>query len=168
MSLQLIVVVEANAKSQSDFVYVSALLKCRYALAHSVRITPVYLGGKGNYSRKEAEINKWKRKYKFGPSRVVFVLDTDFGKTGAGLNPDIEQYCKRNGYDLVWMNRDIEEVFLGRCCSNKTEEAERFARQNRIKDVDLEKLGKRDPTSQKGTSNLLLVFDALLSAFLPQ
>ncbi len=55
--MQLIIVVESDVKAKSDYQYISTLIRHRYNLLDgTVAITPVYLGGKGNYLKVKDKI----------------------------------------------------------------------------------------------------------------
>ena len=59
MACQLIFVVESDEKSQSDYLYIRAVLNNRYKIIknNDIKISSVFMGGKGNYNKKKT-VNK--------------------------------------------------------------------------------------------------------------
>ena len=55
------------------------------------------------------------KRNKFSSLEVVYCLDTDDYEKNYEtriLNNNIKKFCDRQGYKLVWFNKDIEDVFL--------------------------------------------------------
>jgi hypothetical protein len=165
--MQLIICVETNSSCNSDYLYISALLHHRYSFASpQPKLTPIYLSGKTHYADKESKINYYKNAYQ-GISHVIFCLDTDLDAPASLDNPSIEKYCQTRGYDLVWFNRDVEEVFLGHQIGHTTalkkKEAERFARNNGIAHLPQFDVEQPFPLIHGGLSNFAIVFDQYLT-----
>ena len=58
MGLQLIFVVETNKKCKSDWIYIKDTIDRFFQYNQAqVKLTPVYMDGKGNYKNKEKEIS---------------------------------------------------------------------------------------------------------------
>lgn len=57
MYKQIIICVEANKKSKSDYYYIKKIIDTYYNIDDKIKLTPIYLGGKGNY-KKEKFLNK--------------------------------------------------------------------------------------------------------------
>lgn len=96
---------------------------------------------------------------------MIYCLDADIDKTGsAAINPDIVSYCKQNGYQLVWFNSDVEDVFLGHTVDDKTKvrESVNFVKQNKIEKVNQVFLSCSAPLTRRHFSNLKLAFDQIL------
>ena len=90
-------------------------------------------------------------------------LDSDEPNYKKGtLNRNIMDYCESNGYDLIWMCENAENVFLGLepgVLDDKTEAAKDWAR-NKNKELNTVKLSKMN--IQKHCSNILLTLDKCL------
>lgn len=150
MGLQLIFVVETNKSCKSDWIYIKDTIDrfFKYDNAHT-KFTPLYLGGRGNYSKKQREIKSYISQYastsKQNRSKVIFCFDCD----NYDGNPDdsrfikeAQQYCKEHGYDFVWFCRDIEHVYLGKSVPEKDKKSEsvRFKANKMIKNVEKSRL----------------------------
>lgn len=166
--MQLIIVVESDAKAKTDYQYINTLIKHRYSLIDgTVAITPVYLGGKGNYSKIKEKIKPLLKTPFDTKNIVLFCYDVDdvsFNPSNKKLNEDIENFCKENNYLSAWFYIDIEEVFLGESVNKKLkkESAERFLRENQVTKIDVNKLCRQDIVN-KGTSNILFILDKYLT-----
>ena len=168
MSFQLILVVEADERSKSDYLYIRSVLTEWYGIQSKtdLKVTPIYMGGKGNYRKKIKEINKYKKAYAhIGNSQVIFFFDTDKYDSlpdDQRLLHEEEQYCRENGFEFVWFCHDIEEVFLGKSVlkSEKTEKAKQYSISNRIKILKRKNVGSTSMV--KGKSNLIIVLEKYL------
>lgn len=164
---QLLFLVETNAQSNSDYLYIRSFIQKRYQLCNPTpKLTAIYLHGKSHCQDKEKEIQNKRRQFP-GKTSVILCLDTDEGKESEKLNARIEEYCHQRGYHLVWFHRDVEEVFLGhrlrsKETSLKKEAAEQFGRKGAMDSLDQRRFEKEAPFHEKGTSNLACVLDALL------
>ncbi len=59
MRLQLIFVVESDSRSKTDWIYIKESLEKYYVYRNSyIKLSPVYMGGKGNYRKKESEVKQ--------------------------------------------------------------------------------------------------------------
>ena len=122
MNLQLIFVVESNSKCKSDWIYIKDTIERFYNFDNAhVRLTPVYMDGKGNYKKKQKEVLQWIGQYsatvKDGISKVIYCFDCD----DYDVNPEdicflnnVQQFCKQQNYDFVWFCKDIERVYIGK------------------------------------------------------
>ena len=172
MGMQLIFCVEADAVCKSDFIYIKQVIRNFYSIDYvNVRVTPVYMDGKGNYASPKINrtVKKWIKDYaagnKRGKSQVIYCFDCDsFDSKPEDQNflSQAEKYCRDNGFEFVWFCKDIEHVFLGkRIASNlKKKEAESFSRKNLIANVSLENL--KCNRFQDKKSNLCIVLDKYL------
>ena len=79
-------------------------------------------------------------------------------------NIKIQQYCASNGYDLVWMNVDVEDVFLGRTVSKKMKSKElmNFLKHKESFLSTNTVLNNQTPLVKRPASNLLNVLDKYL------
>lgn len=117
MSIQLIIAVEANKESKSDYRYIDSFIK-RYFKIGTNKISYVYMGSKRNYSDKgiKNQINSLIKSYKkTGESHVIYCFDTDDFSVSPDHQANDEKIKKELvcNCDIVWFNRDIEEVFIG-------------------------------------------------------
>ena len=160
--MQLIFVVEASKESKSDFYYISETLKEFYnILGH--KITPIYMEGKGNFNKKQEEINKNTSKYK-GVSKIFFCYDIDNPTSPIySLNKSIEVYAKAKGYETIWFYENVEQVYIKNDVhdSEKTKTAKKFVAHNLIRSV-VEKDLSQTIISRKRSSNILTVIDKYL------
>ena len=79
MRMQLIFVVETNKDVQSDWIYIKETLENLYRIERSViKLSPVYMNGRGNYSKKLNEIKSLEKKFKAmsdeSRSHVIYCL----------------------------------------------------------------------------------------------
>lgn len=137
----LIFVVETNEKNDSDKMYISKYLTTRYpqvSLDSSIVVKWVYMNGKTNYSKKgvENKVKDYKSRYdKYHPGNndvyVIYCIDIDdlSNKDCVRLNSEVIEYCKTKQYRLIWFNKTIEHVFLGKIIhqsKNKKKESKEF------------------------------------------
>lgn len=171
--MQIILCLECDKKSKTDFMYINEAIKYFYKLDNKIKISVVYLAGKSNYNhhKKEGEIRKLISGYKMTVDLntvVVYCIDKDRFDSNYEdkkfLN-DVEKYCKEKGYELVYFVRDIEHVFLGAQVENnlKSKEALNFIRSYKIKNVGSKKLSNK--VSEMKTSNLLCVLDKYMGEY---
>jgi len=154
--MQIILVVESNRKSASDFKYVNKAIKYFYK-RQTNQIKPIFAGGKSNLIKQTKNIELMIKKYK-GDSAVIIIADTDIKDTQQ--NNKLITYCNKYNYKLVWMNKDVEDVFLGKRISNKDKTAEA---NNYLTKPDscLDKINLSDDSNKikEHSSNMLCVFD---------
>lgn len=170
--MQIILCYEARASSDSDYNYIKSCIDYLYPNAfRKYKMTKFPLSTKAAYkSRKvKKEIDGFCSFYNGNnpgeTTYVIYCLDADIDKTGsAAINPDIVSYCKQNGYQLVWFNSDVEDVFLGHTVDDKTKvrESVNFVKQNKIEKVNQVSLCCSTPLTRRHFSNLKLVFDQIL------
>ena len=125
MPIQLIIAVEANKESRSDYRYIDPFIK-RYFKIGTNKISYVYMGSKRNYSDKgiKNQINSLIKSYKkTGESHVIYCFDTDDFSVSPDHQANDEKIKKElvHNCDIVWFNRDIEEVFINSRLENSEE-----------------------------------------------
>lgn len=78
------------------------------------------------------------------------------------LNNKIINYCEKNGYELVWFCKTVEEVFLHRTVdkNQKIEEAKKIGKANNIGIATMDSLSFCGMSQYK--SNILLILDRYL------
>ncbi|MDD3348766.1 MAG: hypothetical protein RBR48_06230 [Bacilli bacterium] len=167
--MQIIIVCECKSKSKSDYHYIKATIDKNYDLrGKNIKLSPIYLEGKGDWNKKERRINYYRCKYKStGETKVVFCLDYDDPKktkNNIAKNKEIEKYCRQKDYELVWFNGNIEQVFLGRDIkkSEKVKEAEKFLSSRQIETLDMNKLSINKITLETKGSNLFVILNKLI------
>ena len=168
MGMQLLFCIEADNKSQTDWVYIKSVIESYFKVPNSVSIKKICMGGKGNYRRQKVtrQIKEKTKAYKRNGKTIIFYcIDTD----DLFINPDrkrefetIKEYCLREDTELIWFCRDIEEVFWGEriAASDKVTYASRFKTQNRIAEIDKDKLCANRVTTK--TSCILSVLKKYL------
>lgn len=123
----LVFVVETAKTNDSDRMYIDKYLVSRFPMVKTgsgVVIQWVYLNGKTNYNKGNIskQINDYKSRYlKYHlQAEDVYVLycidtdDADKNKDSVRLNKEISDFCNNKGYRLIWFNKTIEHVFLGK------------------------------------------------------
>ena len=166
MGLQLIFVVETNEKCKSDWIYIKSLLNQYYTYGANVKISTVYMDGRGNYKKKQSMIKTMISQYKKASdnneTKVIYCFDCDRYDT----NPDdrdflniSQKYCNEKGYEYIWFCRDVESVFLGRKIPDKQKkrEAAKYKAKNLVTRVDKARLSQKDFGENR--SNILVVLD---------
>jgi hypothetical protein len=137
---QFVFVVEACASSNSDWNYIRKLIESDLFVPQGGCLlkSKVYLGGKGNYKKKEKqdEINTFILRYP-RETIVLYFFDTDHaGHKEKKLNEQISTFCGslKYAHEIVWFNKDIENVFLGHGVSDgdKPDTAQSFHDSQRL------------------------------------
>ena len=170
MSFQIIIVVEADEKSRTDYTYINRLMEKCFNVSKRIDIkrSPVFMGGKGNYNKKKVtdKIKQYVKQYEYnGESQVIYCFDTDNFDTNHDVKKLLETYktyCKEHEYEFVWFCHDIEEVFCGKSVKNteKVTTANNFEKNGEIEKCNLDSF--EATTMNKGKSNLLLVLKKYL------
>lgn len=167
MGLQLIFVMETNKQCKADWIYIKDTIDCFYEYKRTeVKLSPVYMEGKGNYNspKKQREINKLISQYgKNNHSEVIYCFDCDEYDSKAEDRKFLDkarQYCKDNEYQFVWFCKDVEHVYLGKqvADSQKKKESIRFKANKLIKKLDSKNLLVE--TYKIKTSNIMKVLDS--------
>ena len=167
MGVQYIFVVETNSKCKTDWIYIRDTIERFYQWNQpQIKLSVVYMNGKGNYKNKEKDIRSLSKQYqsagKGNQSKVILCFDCDEYEKDMYdqqfLN-DVRQYCRSMNYEFVWFCKDIESVYLGRSVEDKQKKKESaiFKAQNGIKHVDVNKLLVKN--YRMNSSNLMCVLD---------
>lgn len=165
MSLQLIFVVETNKTCKSDWIYIKDTIDYFFEYDRTaIKLTPVYMDGKGKYKNKEKEISKNIAAYKAGgkgrQTKVIYCFDCDDYNTkqeDAFFLEKVRQYCAEQKYDFVWFCKDIERVYTGKKVNavDKKKKSEEFKKKKQISEVKVDKLSAAE--YQENTSNILRI-----------
>lgn len=174
MGLQLILCVESNKKTKSDFIYIKETMDYYYDFStQNIKISPVYMNGKGKYNTSTVKktIQNLIAQYKSTSSRnlsvVLYFFDLDkydTSSTDAKFLSTVKDYCDRNSYQFVWFCRDIENVYLGHSIENgkKANESYNFRKRKIIRTIDSNSLSWTSNYSI-GKSNILKILDQYLT-----
>ena len=167
MGVQLIFVVETNKKCKSDWIYIKDTIDHFFEYDHAhVRLSTVYMDGKGRYVKTEKEVKKWISQYnnsaKGNKTEVIYCFDCDEYDTkpeDLKFLQNVQNFCENHGYHYAWFCKDIERVFLGYKVpdAEKKKAAETFKAKNKINDVAEHKLLCKD--YKMNSSNILTVLD---------
>ena len=148
MGVQYIFVVETNSKCKSDWIYIRDTIERFYQWNQpQIKLSVVYMNGKGNYKNKEKDIRSLSKQYqsagKGNQSKVILCFDCD-------------EY-EKDMYDQQFLN-DVRH-YLGRSVEDKQKKKESaiFKAQNGIKHVDVNKLLVKN--YRMNSSNLMCVLD---------
>lgn len=172
MNVQLIFCIETNQQSDTDFIYINEVIKEFYKLDPHIKISPVYMDGKGNFntSKIERKILKLKKEYAAAKSEsttyILYCLDCDkydSNPEDRAFLKNAKQYCaSKDDRRFVWFCRDVEDVFLGKQADKKKKriEAVRFQTRKQIKSFDTALLSGSE--FRPHYSNLCLVLDEFL------
>lgn len=154
MGSQFVFVVETNKKCQSDWMYIKDTIEHFYTFdGTQVKLSTVYMDGRGNYKKKEKDIqsliSQYKASSKKNQSKVIYCFDCDnFDMNAEDENflKNAKQYCEENGYEFVWFCRDIEQVYIGKQVekSQKRTEAATFKAKKLITNMNADKLLKKN------------------------
>lgn len=168
MSIQLIIAVEANKESKSDYRYIDPFIK-RYFKIGTNKISYVYMGSKMNYSDKgiKNQITSLINSYsKTGKSHVIYCFDTDDFSVSPEHQVNDEKIKKDlvHNSDIVWFNRDIEEVFINSRLENSEKKSKsiNFLANGLIKLVSYQLFTYEDDFVGKRRSNLGVVISKYL------
>ena len=101
-------------EGDTDKLYIRKLIEKLYPELNVNKLTFISMNGKTNYSKMEKKIEEKKNKFS-GSSKIIFVIDTDNISSNSNdlkLFNEIENYIKQKKYHLIFLNPDIESVFI--------------------------------------------------------
>ena len=118
MALQMLLCLETNKQSATDYVYIKDTINRFYKLNNKIKITPLYMNGKANYNSNKVikEIKRMSKGFIMGQTKVVYCIDTDAYENNSNQARELEVislYCQNNKYEMIWFCHDIEEVYIG-------------------------------------------------------
>lgn len=170
MGLQLIFVVETNSKCKSDWIYIKDTIENFYQYNHTqLKLSVVYMDGKGKYKKKEKEIASLRSQYqsvsKMNETKVIYCFDCDeydVKQEDADFLKSVQQYCKEKAYEFVWFCKDIESVYLGKKIADgdKKREATLFKAHKEVKLIKEHSLLAEN--YKTNSSNIMNVLDKYL------
>lgn len=142
MSRQVLFCVESNSKARTDYQYIESTIKRFYIDDRKIRYRAIYLGSKTKYNAKDKirEINDNIKKFP-GETNVIYFIDVDdydISQETKKLYDEIKKYCDKNGYDFVFFDKDVEDVYLRNPVSDKEKVSKvaDFKRKQLINNVD--------------------------------
>lgn len=169
--LRLVFVLECDDDDKSDAIYLNEVINHFYVFDNArysqIARQNIFLEGKGKYKFVKNRIDNEKKIFsqEGGETAVIYMIDLDSTENDyplGSLNRNILDYCNENGYELIWMCKNVENVFLGKepeAVNNKTDAAKAFAR-DKSKAFDPAKLSKT--RIEQNCSNILIVLDKYL------
>ena len=157
--MQLILVLETTAKAKTDYIYIKSVFDYYYE-NRSVKLSPIYAKCKHELINQDKKIEREKSLYK---GKSIVIICADFDREGEKINIDIIEYATKNNYQIIWFNRNIEEVFLHRAIDkDKATEAIQFSRYRNSLVPKLSSIDISNPLSKHPSSNMLIIFDLYL------
>ncbi|MEE3487139.1 MAG: hypothetical protein VZT48_03410 [Bulleidia sp.] len=164
MAQQILLCVEADSKSKSDWIYIKGFIHHFYCPDRNDKLLSIFMGGKSKYCSRSvtAEISSRKRIWKNGLTHVIICIDTDEmfqNPVFAAEFRKIISFCNEHQYELVWFCRDIEEVFVGKRISNTEKKscAHSFRTGNRVSSLKPTDFQAEQPSI--GRSNLSIILN---------
>lgn len=160
---QILMCLETNERSNTDYVYITCTLERFYEHTKTIKYKPIYLESKSKYQdrKKQKEINNAKRAYS-GETAVIYFIDMDeysVRPEDKKLLDQIKDYCIEKGYDLVFFNKDIEDVYWRQQIPNteKVEKAAQFRAKRIINNISIDAVSST--TISRHQSNILRILD---------
>lgn len=170
----LIFVVESKSdKENSDGIYLKETLNYFYDFNQKDTIIKfVYMNGKQNYNKRKVEqkvlhfIKHAKAMINNIQYKVFYVFDKDnvnLSSEDIIFNKKVTQYCQKNNYCIIWMNKNVEDVYLRKTLEHgkKVKEAGQFKKRNAITKVNVNHLMNPSANSRH-SSNIFVELDKIL------
>ena len=158
--IKLVFVMETRSSNRSDWMYIKSTIDYFYK-PRTFALDKIFATTKSELIQQDVKINS-KINDLNREVKVIVVADYDRDEN---LNNIIEQYCNDKKYDLVWMNLDVEDVYLGKQVSDnhKKSEAINFQAKKHKLLPNIKGLDNNTPLKTRHTTNLLLVLDKYIS-----
>lgn len=157
--MQLILVLETRSSCNSDYRYIKATIDYYYK-QRTFNINPIYAKTKSELVKQDKRVQEEINRYN-GYSKVV--LCADYDSDSSPENIVIVEYCKKHDYELIWMNTNIEHVYLNKPnVDDKDKESRNFLRKSKIILKNLQNLHNLEPLDKPCSSNILVVLDKYL------
>ncbi len=112
--IELIIIMETRSSSKTDWMYIKSTIDYYYK-PRSYSLKKIFAKTKTELIKQDTKINNQIISSQ-RISKVIIFADYDRNEE---LNSILAKYCIDNKYDLVWMNLDVEDVYLGRQISKK-------------------------------------------------
>ena len=158
--IKLVFVMETRSSNRSDWMYIKSTIDFFYK-PRTFALDKIFATSKTELIKQDTKINA-KTNDSSREIKVIMVADYDREEE---LNQKIENYCNAHDYDLVWMNLDVEDVYLGKQISSnqKKSEAINFQYKKHKLLPKLDGLDNKTPLKTRHTTNLLVILDKYLS-----
>ncbi len=153
---QLIFVMETTTSAKTDWMYIKKTIDFYYK-PRSFSLEKVFSRTKPELIKQDKKINKI---ISNSVRKSIVFICADYDRDEE-INNLIIKYCNDNNYNLIWMNLDIEDVYLGKQVSdkNKLKEAINFQRKSESILKELNNLDCKNPLIKRHSSNILFVLD---------
>ena len=157
--IELILIMETRSSNQSDYMYIKSTIDYYYQ-PRTFGITKIFATSKSQLTKQDNKIKNACKKTSRTPV-IVVIADYDYDEK---LNEEIKIYCKNNSINLIWMNSDIEDVYLGEKTKRKEKEKSAIAFQISKDKLlpNLKNLSEIDPLKKNKCSNILIILDKYL------
>ena len=152
-------------EGDTDELYIRKLVDKLYPelKENGKKLTFISMNGKTNYIKMERKIEERKNKFS-GNSKIIFVIDTDNISSNSNdlkLFNEIENYIKQKKYHLIFLNPDIESVFIPEKKIKNKSDKKTYARHFILNDkINLNKLKSKD-YSKNNTSNICIILEKI-------
>ena len=158
--IKIVFVMETRSSNRSDWMYIKSTIDYFYK-PRTFALDKIFATTKSELIQQDVKINS-KINDLNREVKVIVVADYDRNEN---LNNIIEQYCNDKKYDLVWMNLDVEDVYLGKQVPDncKKSEAINFQAKKHKLLPNIKGLDNNTPLKTRHTTNLLLVLDKYIS-----
>ena len=157
--IELILIMETRSSNKSDYMYIKSTLDYYYE-PRTYGIKKIFETTKSLLIKQEKKIEKLCNMTERKPV-IIVIADYDQDEP---LNDIITKYCLNKFYDLIWMNSDVEEVYLGEKISRKDKEKKAIAFQIKKNKLipKLNNLSETNPLNKSKSSNILTILDKYL------
>ena len=156
---EFIFILETRSSKKTDWMYIKSTIDYYYK--------PRSFGIKKIFARTKSELIKQDFKIeeliKEASRKPIVIICADFDRVEV-INDRILKYCNSYSYELIWMNLDVEDVYLGKQIKdkNKGEEAINFLKRKDYIISKLDNLSEINPLEGRHKSNILVILDKYL------
>lgn len=158
--IELILIMETRSSNKSDYMYIKSTLDYYYE-PRTYGIKKIFATTKSLLIKQDKKIEKLCNTTERKPV-IIVIADYDQDEP---LNDIITKYCLNKSYDLIWMNSDVEEVYLGEKIKRKDKEKKAIAFQIKKNKLipKLNNLSETNPLNKSKSSNILTILDKYLT-----
>ena len=158
--IKLVFIMETRSSNKSDWMYIKSSIDYFYK-PRTFALDKIFATTKSELISQDTKI---KSKIDDSTREVKVIIVADYDRK-EDLNDKIIKYCNDNDYDLVWMNLDVEDVYLGKQVPNNRKKSEAINFQSKKHKLlpKLTGLSNPSPLKTRHTTNLLVVLDKYIS-----
>ena len=158
--IELILIMETRSSNKSDYMYIKSTLDYYYE-PRTYGIKKIFATTKSLLIKQDKKIEKLCNTTERKPV-IIVIADYDQDEP---LNDIITKYCLNKSYDLIWMNSDVEEVYLGEKIKRKDKEKKAITFQIKKNKLipKLNNLSETNPLNKSKSSNILTILDKYLT-----